>query len=197
MSNFESKNAARLKQLDQRLVDLNTEISELNRRRDALTLDYSQGHKGAIKETAQIDAAVDVARRELSLLTTAAVQTQQLMQDEQAAIVIKEDAKRQLAAAEAAAAVILANQQIDDLLVKLREACERRHNQLGKLAAALDDKTLVMRMLSKAVLTNALAHAGLTKFADVSVGLRSATPLSDSNRHLVSIAEAEAVTEAV
>src|SRR5260221_7167870 len=103
----------KLAAINTRVQDLQSEILELQTRRDRLAVDYSQGNKSAIKECAQIDTAQDAAKREMGLLQTAIAKLTELAEEEQQEILDKVEEQRQTKAADFAESICDTNAAID------------------------------------------------------------------------------------
>src|SRR5262249_56725329 len=98
----------------------------------------------------------------------------------------KQGQPRHKQAREFAGTVATYNDEIDKLLVQLREALERRMETAHQLCRTdVVDRGLVNRMLGKDALTRALHHHGIHRFAANMVGApQSAGPMSQANKLL-------------
>jgi|SRR5262245_15934227 len=186
MSDFQSRHAARIADLNNRLTAINEQTRDLDTRRNGLSFDASQGHKTSLKEIAQIDSQLERLLRESKTLSAAIAQAEQLAQDEQKALLDKQEQARHKQAREFAGTVATYNDEIDKLLVQLREALERRMETAHQLSRTdVVDRGLVNRMLGKDALTRALHHHGIHRFAAIMVGApQSAGPMSQANKLL-------------
>src|SRR5262249_36871655 len=110
----------------------------------------------------------------------------QLAKDEQAEVVRKTEQARHKQARELSGTVAVYNEEIDKLLVQLREVLERRVEALHSLSRTdVVDRMLVNRMLGKDALTRALQYHAIHHFAAIMAGApSSAAPMSQANQLL-------------
>src|SRR5262249_46729605 len=134
MSDFQSRHAARILDLNNRLTSVNEQTRNLDTRRNGLSLDAAQNSKSALKEIAQIDSQLEGLLRESKTLSAAIAQAEQLAQQEQQSILDKAEQARQREAHSLAGNAATLNEEIDQLLIQLREALERRAEHLNQLA---------------------------------------------------------------
>ena|SRR5262245_59037320 len=178
--------ADKIASLNQRLSELGTKLVELEQRRRDHSLDASQGNKTALQAIARLDTETEQVQREQKTLAAALNQTEQLAKDEQQQLLDKQEQQRLKEARELAGAAASYNDEVDGLLVKLREALERRTETLQQLSR-LDvvDRGLVNRMLTKDPLTRALHHHAIHRYAAIMVGApTSAAPMNQANKLL-------------
>jgi chromosome segregation ATPase len=175
----------KMQALNQRILDLDSELVELNRQRDSLALAYSQNDKTAIKQVAQTDHAIENASKEKSLLLSAIETLKSLAEAEQAAILDKVEEQRQTKAADFAESICDTNSAIDSKLVELRSLLELRANNLNALRALGVCDQIYLNRMSRELITAAFCSAGLHKFAEISTTLADLlTPLLAANPFL-------------
>src|SRR5262249_7745699 len=153
MSTFHDK----ITSLNQRLSEIDAKIVQLDQRRRDNSYDASQGNKTALKAIAAVDTEAEALYREQQTVSQALDAAEQLAKDEQQALVEKAEQARHKQVRDLAGTVATYNDEIDALLVKLREALERRMETGHQLSRTdVVDRGLVNRMLSKDALTRAL-----------------------------------------
>lgn len=167
MSDFQSKHALRIENLEKRLVAVNELVRDLEGRRTGLSFDASQGNKTSLKEIAQIDTQVEGLQREHKTLSAAIAQAQQLAQQEQQELLNKHEQERQREARNLAAAAASLNEEIDQQLIQLRGALERRAENLNQLARLRVIEMGYLTRMGKDAITAGFCAAGLHRFADI------------------------------
>ena len=163
MSTFTDKIAT----LNERLSEIGNKIVQLDQRRRDNSYDASQGNKTALKAIAAVDTEAEQLYREQQTLSQALDAAEQLAKDEQQLILDKQEHERQREAHSLAGNAASLNQEIDQLLVQLRQALERRAEQLNQLARMhVIDMGYLTRM-GKDAITAGFCAAGLHRFADI------------------------------
>jgi hypothetical protein len=186
--------AAKLSELAQRVVTIDSEIASLDTQYAELAARFDTGSKEALRQAEQIEVKTSGLRRERALVNAACARIEELRKSE--LIEIEEQAKRQQLqqAREIADAICAAHVEIDRILVTLRERLERRASLLSQLQRLdLDTGGVVNRLLQRAVVTRACCAAGLHKFAELqTVAPNSMVRLASSNQILLGIGRAPA-----
>jgi hypothetical protein len=188
MSSYE----ARISEFKERIASIGRQLAELAARRKSYAFAAATGDSAAIKQIADIDFALDAARKEegtlSSAIETAAALDRQREQD--AAAAARHEA--QVEAYKIARAVVALNLELDSALVALRAIFERRASLLVELAnTEMVDRQLIMKLAQRTGPTAAAHSAGVGRFINLDMmPVVSHRPLADSNELLLGIGEA-------
>jgi len=178
--------------LRERLSGIAGELAALVDRRKSYSLAATEGDARAIKSIGDCDFESEALRKQeqtiLSAIESASALEKQREFDAEAA-------QRRALQAEAhkhAQAIIALNGELDTMLLRLREAFERRATALRHLAdTGLVDTNLLLKFSHRTGPTAAAAHAGLNKFLHLEmVPVASLRTLADSNPILAGIGKA-------
>ena len=154
--------AAKLSELAQRVVTIDSEIASLDTQYAELAGQFdAANNRAALQRAEQIEVKTSGLRRERALVNAACARIEELRKSE--LIEIEEQAKRQQLqqAREIADAICAAHVEIDRILVTLRERLERRASLLSQLQRLdLDTGGVVNRLLQRAVMRNRLRAVG-------------------------------------
>jgi hypothetical protein len=188
VSTYES----RINEFKERIVSIGKQLAELGARRKSYSLAAATGDERALKEIADIDFALDAARKEegtlSSAIETAAALDRAAEQDAEA----KARHQRNIEAYKIARGIITINQELDLALKQLREMFERRAHllvELGNTEAC--DRGLVMRLAHRSGPTSAAHHCGLAKYLALEMTPNAAQrALASVNEVLVGVGEA-------
>jgi hypothetical protein len=187
VSTYESKIA----EFRERIVSIGKQLADLAARRKSYSLAAASGDAKAIQEIADIDFALDAARKEegtlSSAIETAAALDRAAEQDAEA----KARHERNIAAHTTARAIIALNEELDLKLKGLREVFERRAALLVELGnSEACDRGLVMRLSHRSGPTAAAHQCGLGKYLNLEMVPNAAQrPLADTNEVLLGVGE--------
>jgi hypothetical protein len=187
MSSYEDKIA----EFKDRIADIGKQLASLTSQRKSYSLAAATGDAKAIKQIADIDFALDAARREEGTLSSAIESAVALDRAAEQDAEAKARHERNIAAYKISRAIVALNEELDSRLKQLREAFERRAAllvELGNTEAA--DRALVMRLSHRAGPTSAAQHAGLSRYLSLEMTPNAAQrPLADTNSVLLGIGE--------
>jgi hypothetical protein len=188
VSSYESK----INEFKDRIADIGKQLASLAAKRKSFALAAADGDSKARKEIADIDFALDAARREEGTLSSAIESAVALDRQAEQDAEGKARHERNIAAYKISRAIVALNEEIDLKLKQLREMFERRAAllvELGNTEAA--DRALVMRLSHRAGPTSAAQHAGLARYLNLEMTPTAAQrPLADTNSVLLGIGEA-------
>jgi hypothetical protein len=182
----------RISLLRQRATDIAAQLTSLGDRRRSYSLAAAEGDNHARHEISGIDVeqADLLAQQQTiddSISVSEALQKQEALDEQR-----KRRSEREVAAHTTAVAVIALQAEIDERMVELRQAFERRSSLLAELARSeLADPNLLNKLSSKLPATRAACCHGLDRF--ISIERTSALgrmPLSDANVLLAGIGKA-------
>jgi hypothetical protein len=188
VSTYES----RINEFKERIASIGKTLTDLTTRRKSYSLAAASGDAQAIKEIADIDFALDEAKREEGTLSSAIETAAALERQQQQDIEAQARRERAVAAYKVSRAVIALNEELDMRLAQLREAFERRASLLVELGnTEMVDRTVVMKLAGRTGATASAHSAGLGRFMSLDhMPVVSHRPLADSNSQLLGIGEA-------
>jgi hypothetical protein len=188
VSSYEDK----VNEFKSRISDIGRQLAALAAKRKSYSLAAATGDATARKEIADIDFALDAARREEGTLSAAIESAIALDRAAEQEAEAKLKHEREVKAYSLARGIIATNEEIDLALKQLREMFERRASllvELGNTEAA--DRQLVLRLSHRAGPTSAAQAAGLARYLSLEMTPNAAVrPLSDTNSVLLGIGTA-------
>jgi hypothetical protein len=163
MSNYEN----RIQELHRKVAEIDEALSVLESEANSIAATYN-GDKETLKAAARLDEKRSWLRRERALAVKAGeIVLQQAKADAVAAEV--EERRATLAKARTIAdGLQTLHAEIDDQLLLLRQALERRANLLRELAMTETATPIVVKLQQKQVVDRAAAAAGLHRFLTLS-----------------------------
>jgi hypothetical protein len=188
MSSYESKIA----EFRSRITDIGKQLVELGARRKSFALTAASGDAKAKQAISEIDFLLDAARKEEATIGSAVETAIALERQEAHEAEAKAKHEREVKAYALARAIVTINCELDEAMIRLREAFERRASLLIELGNSdACDRQLIMRLSHKSGPTAAAQQAGLAKFLNVEMTPNAAVrPLSDTNSVLLGIGAA-------
>jgi hypothetical protein len=188
MSSFTDKLAA----LRGRAVDITSQLTSLADKRRSYSLAATEADAKAVKAISDIDFQIDSLRREEATVRSAEEVATALEKQEAVDEQRQQQREREVAAYNVAAAVSALHAEIDDRMVALRQAFERRAALLAELSRSeLADPNLLNKLSSKLPATRAACCHRLDSFISIErTSAQGRMPLSDANALLAGIGKA-------
>jgi hypothetical protein len=184
MSSFEN----RIQELNRRVAEIDEALSILESEHNNIAATYSITDKETLKAVARLDEKLTWLKRERDLAIKATEQAEQQAKDE---ILAAETVQHQTKLAKArtiADGLQTLHAEIDDQLLLLRQALERRANLLRELAATETANQIVGKLQQKQVIDRAMAASGLHRFCSLSTPAPgSFVQLRNANQILVGV----------
>jgi hypothetical protein len=182
-----SSHEARLHELNRRITEIDEALLVLQGEYDSMAVTYTTD-KETLREAARHEEKVAWLQRERALAVKAGEQVLQQAKNEALAAGVAQRRAALTKVREIADATAALNIEIDDRLVALRQALERRANLLRELAMTEVANTVVVKLQGKGPVNRALAAVGLHKFIDFSTPAPgSFVPLANANVLLASV----------
>jgi hypothetical protein len=181
--------ADKISEFNKRIADIAAKLTSLGDRRKSYSLAAASGDARALKQVGEVDWELDALRKEQQTVASAIETAQALEKQHELDAEAELQRAREGAAYQAARAIASLNLELDQELVRLRGAFERRAillKALGETGAV--DAALVMRLHHKSLATSAAQLVGLSRFLNLEMTpTASQRPLASSNEMLLRI----------
>jgi hypothetical protein len=184
MSSFEN----RIQELNRRVSEIDEALGILDSEYNSIAANFSSADRETLRQAERLEQKVSWLKRERDLAVKATEQVQQQAKDETAAAEAGQRRATQTKAREICDALATLNVEIDDMLLLLRQALERRANCLRELAMTETATPIVVKLQQKQVVDRAAAFAGLHRFLTLSTPAPgSFVQLRNANQILVGV----------
>jgi hypothetical protein len=181
--------ADKISEFNKRISDIAAKLAGLSDRRKSYAYAAATGDAKARKAIGDVDFEEASLLKEQQTINSAIETAQALEKQHELDAEAEARRAREIEAYKAARAVASLNLELDQELVRLREAFERRAillKALGDTGAV--DPTLVMRLHHKSLATSAAQLVGLSRFLNLEMTpTASQRPLASSNEMLLRI----------
>jgi hypothetical protein len=189
MSSHEARHEARLAELNKRISEIDSAISQLDDEYAGVAAAFNTADKETLRQAEQIEQKVAWLRRERALAVAAG---NRVVADAKTEATQREHEARHALLGEAkqiSNAICTLNSELDEHLVKLRQLFERRAALFHELGSTgLLDSAAVNKLSGRAAATRAFCATGLHAYVSVEkVAQGSFVPLASTNAILLGI----------
>ena len=179
----------KIEEFHRRISDIAAKLTGLADKRRSYSLAAASGDPRALKQVGEVDWELDALRKEQQTINSAIETATALEKQHELDAEAEARRAREGAAYKAARAVCTINLELDQELIRLREAFERRAvllKALGDTNAV--DLGLIARLSNRSNATSAAQLAGLNRFLNLEMTpTASMRPLATSNELLLRI----------
>jgi hypothetical protein len=157
----------RIVQLRKRASEITTQLGSIADRRKSYSLAAAEKDSRALKEIVDADFEADNLRKESQTISSAIESAEALSRQQELEAKRAEERKLQVEAHVTASAISALNAELDEMLLRLREAFERRASLLRSLTnidGSVVPPELAMRLSNKSHATSAAHLVGLGRY---------------------------------